>query len=390
MPTWIPALVLFVLGLPAAPGVGQAQDRIYVSLQGQAGVAVVDAATFEEVARVDLTELGFSANASPHHTAVDPDGSHWYVSLITENRVVKFDRENRMVGQAELTAPGLMVRDPSGPWLYVARSMMAADPPRSVGRIHTGTMEVEEMDVFFPRPHAVALAPGQDRIFSASLSQNQMGSLQVETLEMGLTNLDGPIHTVVQVAVSPDESTLVATGELTGRLLVFDLTSPDAPQLRHSVEVGSGPWHPVFEPDGARVWMGLKGADQVVAVDVRTGEVVERISHPAFHGPHGALIRPDGRYLFLSSSGPGGMEVGQTLAGGAHHGMHHGDPNHHPDHDHRPDPGHDPAHAHGPEAMDPDGVRSVGTLSVIDLSTAEVVRVLEMGRNTTGIGMRPW
>lgn len=390
MPTWIRILALFVPGMWAVPGAALAQEYIYVSLQGEAGVAVVDAATFEEVDRVDLTELGFSANANPHHTAVDPDGSHWYVSLITENRVVRFDRENRMVGQAELEAPGLMVRDPDGPWLYVARSMMAADPPRSVGRIHTGTMEVEEMDIFFPRPHAVALAPGLQRIFSASLSQNQMGSLAVETLEMGLLNLDGPIHTVVQVAVSPDESTLVATGELTGRLLIFDLAAPDEPELRHSVEVGSGPWHPVFEPGGTRVWMGLKGDDEVVAVDVVTGEVVERISHPAFHGPHGALIRSDGRYLFLSSSGPGGMEVGQTLAGGAHHGMHHGDPDHRPDHGHPPDPVQDPGHAHGPEAGDAEAPRTVGTLSVLDLSTGEVVRVLEMGRNTTGIGMRRW
>lgn len=265
MPSWIRILVLLVVGAPAALPVGlwaqvsgtaPPQELIYVSLQGEAGVAVVDAGTLEEVARVDLTGFGFSPNANPHHTAVDPDGSHWYVSLISENRVVKFDRENRMVGQAELEAPGLMVRDPEGPWLYVARSMMAVDPPRSVGRVHTGTLEVEEVDVFFPRPHALALAPGLGRIFSASLSQNQMGSVVVESLEMGLSNLDGPIHTVVQVAVSPDEGTLVATGELTGQLLVFDLDSPGEPSLRHAVEVGSGPWHPVFEPDGRRVWMG--------------------------------------------------------------------------------------------------------------------------------------
>jgi len=278
-----------------------------------------------------------------------------------------------MVGQAEMEAPGLMVRDPEGPWLYVARSMMAVDPPRSVGRIHTGTLEVEEVDVFFPRPHALALAPSLGRIFSGSLSQNQMGSLEVETLEMGLWNLEGPIHTVVQVAVSPDASTLVATAELTGQLLIFDLDTPGEPRLRHSVEVGSGPWHPIFEPDGRRVWMGLKGDDAVVAVDVASGEVVERVVHRAFYGPHGALIRSDGRYLFVSSSGPGGMQVGQTLAGGAHHDMDHGH-DHGPEHDH-----HEPGEG-----------RQVGTLAVIDVTTGEVVRILEMGRNTTGIGMRPW
>ena len=39
--------------------------------------------------------------AKAHHTAVEPDGSFWYVSLIAAGKVLKFDRQNRLVGDVD-------------------------------------------------------------------------------------------------------------------------------------------------------------------------------------------------------------------------------------------------------------------------------------------------
>jgi DNA-binding beta-propeller fold protein YncE len=291
--------------LPAA-GQEQVHDRLYVAIQGEAKVAVVNMTTLEEEARIDLTALGFSENASPHHVVVDPDGSHWYVSLIAENRVLRFDAQNRLVGEARMEAPGLMVRDATRDRVYVGRSMMAVNPPRSIAEIDIGSMAVELADVFFPRPHALAMAPGLDRIYAASLSQNQMGSVDPESFELELLNLEGPIHTLVQFAVSPDERTLVATAEMTGLLLVYDLADPVRPVLRSSIPVGRRPWHPVFEPGTNRVWFGTKGDGEVVGVDVATGEVIARISDPALLNPHGAAISPTAAISSSPPTVPGG------------------------------------------------------------------------------------
>ena len=116
-----------VLGLvfaSVAAGALHAQegDLLYVAIQGDAQVAVVDMTTLEEVARIDLQELGFSENAKPHHIAVEPDGSHWYLSLIGENRVLKFDRDNRLVAQAEFEVPGMLAVHPQEDLLLVGRS----------------------------------------------------------------------------------------------------------------------------------------------------------------------------------------------------------------------------------------------------------------------------
>ena len=69
-----------------------ADDLLYVCNQNDATVSVIDMATNRVIRTVDLKQLGFSANARPHHVAVEPDGSFWYVTLIGDNRVVQMWR----------------------------------------------------------------------------------------------------------------------------------------------------------------------------------------------------------------------------------------------------------------------------------------------------------
>lgn len=347
------ALVLFLGGGVAA----QEADFLYVAIQGDAEVAVVDMGTLEEVARIDLGELGFSENAKPHHIAVEPDGSYWYLSLIGENRVLKFDRGNRLVDQAQFEVPGMLVMHPTRDLLFVGRSMSAVNPPERIGAISRSDMEVDELDVFFPRPHALTVSADGDRVYSASLAVNQLAAVDVETGDMELTDIAGPVHTLVQFAASPDGRTLVGTAELTGLLLVFDLADPDHPSLRAEIPVGRQPWHPVFAADGRTVYFGNKMDHTVVAVDVDAGEVIWRTEDPGLNHPHGSALSRDGRHLFISSNGPGGMQMGE-MEMEAGHDMHA---------EHR---------------------AATGTLTVLDTRDGSVVKVLEMGENATGLGAR--
>ena len=68
--------------------------------------------THDVVARVvDLTEFGYLPSAKPHHVAVEPDGSYWYVSLIGANRVAKFSRDNELSGEFVFETPGMLAVD---------------------------------------------------------------------------------------------------------------------------------------------------------------------------------------------------------------------------------------------------------------------------------------
>ena len=352
----------------ATPGAGRAGDdgagaaRIYVTNQDDATVTVLDAGSGEVVETVDLKALGFPATAKPHHVVAEPDGSSWYVSLIGANRVLKLDARNRLVGQAEFEVPGLLALDLESRRLLVGRSMSAVNPPQRIGVIDRDAMTAEEIPVFYPRPHALTTHPAGPLAYSASLAANRMAVVDVaeehvRVLDLpaplarhdsasaepraGMDGMDGSVHTLVQWAVSPDGRTLVGTGEMSGELLVFDLSDPADPALVTQLPVTARPWHPVFSPDGRWLWFANKGADAVTVVDTRSWTVAAEVRGDGLAEPHGLAIAPDGRLVFVSSN---------NLRGGY--------------------PG------------------GVGTVVVIDAATRRIRAVHPVGHNPTGVGTR--
>ena len=329
---------------PGPPSPAGAQDLLYVASQEDVTVAVIDMASRTLVETIDLKELGFSPTAKAHHTAVEPDGSFWYVSLIADGKVLKFDRDNRLVGQVDFETPGMLGLDPTSDLLYVGRSMAAVNPPQRVGVIDRRAMTIEEVDVFFPRPHALAVDAAGGRFFSASLGQNSVAWAPLGDEEVDLLQLDAPMnHMLVQFAVSPDGRWMVAGGQMSGDLLVFDLAGEE-PSVVRSLDVGGQPWHPTWTPDSRTVWIPNQAANTVTVVDARSWTVADVIEHPALVEPHGSAVSADGRTVWVS---------GHNLSGA-----------------YRPADGSD---------------SRPGTVVAIDTESHEVVAVLEVGPYAAGM-----
>jgi YVTN family beta-propeller protein len=329
----------------------QDTQYIYVCNQGSASVTVIDVSTNEISATVDLQELGFSANAKPHHTVAEKDGSFWYLTLIGENRVLKFNRSNELVGEASLEVPGLLAMHPTQDLLYVGRSMSAVNPPQSFGIINREDMSVvDEVDLFFTRPHALTTTIDGTWTFVGSLSDNQILSMNTESEESNLTNISGTIHTFVNFAVSPFGNTMVATGQVSGQLLFFDISNPDSPQMTGSVEVGAQPWHPVFSPDGQYVYFGNKQDHSVSVINMETRAVDAVIEGDGLAQPHGSALSADGKYLYISNNNLDGT--------------------------------------YNPDENEADYI--TGTLTIINTETRTIEKVIEVGKNATGVGTNAW
>lgn len=333
----------------AATGQAARAERLYVANQASASVSVIDVESGQVAYTVDLAEHGFGSDSRPHDTAVDPDGGHWYVSLIGGGHVLRFTADGEPAGRAPFETPGLLVADPASGALYVGRSMMAVSPPRRIGAMDRATMDVEELDVFFPRPHALAVDARRDRVFAASLAENRIAVLAPGSGEIDLVDVDGPAHTFVQFALAPDGRRLVATAQLTGKLLVFDAEGPDLRLIRE-IEVGAQPWHPVYSPDGGRVYFGAKDDDAVVVVETDGWTVAKRITAPGIAEPHGSAVAGDGRWLFVSNRNQKGTYV--------------------------------------PSRPVEDNAQ-VGTVVKIDTRTLEVVQTIEVGAYPAGISAGP-
>ena len=291
---------------------------LYVTNQDDATISIVDPATRRVLRTVDLQRLGFGANAKPHHVAVEPDGSYWYVTLIGENRILKLDRGDHVVAQASFETPGMLALDPTSDLLVVGRSMTAVNPPKRIGILHRGDMAIEEVDVPFPRPHAMLVNPATGIAYTASLADNQMAAVRLRDQQVAAQPVAGPPHAMMQYALSPDGRTLVASGELSHQLLFFDLSDPMRPVLQASVNVGAQPFDPVYTPDGRWIYLGNKAMNSVTVVNAATRQVARVITHEALAQPHGTAVSPDGRYVFVSNNNTkGGHAVHDMGAAGA-------------------------------------------------------------------------
>ena len=328
-----------------------AENRLYVANEAGALVTVIDTDAHRVIGTVDLTERGFSENAKPHDTAVTPDGEYWYLSLIGANRVLKFNRDNEIVGQVEIEVPGLLDLDPDSGRLFVGRSMGAVNPPKSIAIVDGDDLSVQVVDVFFPRPHAIGVDPTGQHAYVASLARNQVAGIDVESGQVELTSMGGPVNTLVHFAASPDGQTLAAGGQISGKFFFFDVASesPLTPRPTDSLQLGGQPWHPIYTPDGERLYVPQKTANAVSVIDAASRSVEKTLRHPAIALPHGSAVRPDGRYLYVT-----GSNVEGTYA----------------------------------PPYDVFGNEPPGTVVVIDTRTNEVVEVLWADQDPSGLSVR--
>jgi DNA-binding beta-propeller fold protein YncE len=321
-------------------------EFLYVTNQDGASISVIDLGTLTVDTTLDLTKMGFGPNASPHHVEVEPDGSHWYVSLIGAHRVLKFDQANRVVGSVEFETPGMVHLHPDGATAWVARSMTAPNPPMRIGVIDRRAMTIEEVGVFFPRPHALAISPDGRFVFTASMAENQMMTVEVETGDVTFTAVEGPIHVLAHFALSPDGTQLAVSGERTAKVLIFDVTAAPELRLLHEIDVPAAPWNPAFTPDGRFLYVPNHRADAVTVIRVSDWTVDTIIRGAGLANPYGAAASPDGRYVYVSN---------RNLDGQYNPGR---------------------------------GANPPGTVVVINTATNAIEKVIEVGRGATGVGLR--
>jgi len=349
-----------VAGCTAAPPAGApvpGRALLYVCNQNDATVSVIDVATMTVQRTVDLKTLGFSANAKPHHVAVEPDGSFWYVTLIGDNRIVKLDRGDRVVAQAQFETPGMLALHPTADLLFVGRSMTAVNPPARIGVLRRSDLRLDEVNVLFPRPHALSIHPNGTVVYTASLAVNQMATLDVNTERVELIQVAGPQHALMQFAISPDGGTLAVSAELSGRVLLYDLANPMKPMWMAEIPVEAQPFDPAFSPDGRYLVLGNKGTNAVTIIDPAKRAILGLVRGAGIAQPHGTLISPDSRFAYVSNN---------NLKGTSEHAMH--------------------EMVGGSQSM-PAQPAGPGAIVVIDLNGRRIAKVIQVGHNAAGIAL---
>jgi YVTN family beta-propeller protein len=355
---WIRGVVLVVLlALGGCDGSGpdspsNPANALYVCNQPDATISIIDPASHEVATTVDLTEYDFEADAKPHHVVVEPDGSAWYVSLIGDNVVAKFNAKNGLIGTVTFESPGMLSLHPTEDLLYAGHTMSLPGVPANIAVIQRSDMtpvgDAEEVKLPVPidRPHGMKVSPTGDYAYASSLSANKIVAIDTETQQVqSPVTLPGPHQFYVQLDIAADGQTAYITGDQGNQVQVLDLGSPAQPTLKNSLTVDGRPWHPQLSDDGSTLYFGSKATNTVTALDASSGLDTTTIEGRGLANPHGSALSPDGRFLYISNANPNGSY--ESSSG-----------------------------------------EDVGTVVVIDTQTREVQTVVEVGKEPAGINTR--
>ena len=326
-----------------------ARQLLFVGVQGENHVAVVDAETLRIIRRIRFDDLGIpSAPYGPHHFVFEPDGSAAYVSLVSAGAVAKVRLDLTMdpsdpafllgrTAPGAFATPGMMSLDPSGTRLFVGRSTLSDPLANGFGVLDRETMGVDVVDTPFNVPHAMAATPDGRYAVTAELTGTQAASrAMVYDAETGDASLlvipadvpsprpggGGPrelIHFSIlgahhmgmpgmdhgamgHGAAAGYPYTVTLTSRSTDEVLFLTLAQDGTLTLDGAAPAGDGPYHAHANHDGSRLLIPDQRGDTVTVLDAQTRATVATVASPALSQPHSPAPSLDGSRFFVTSS----------------------------------------------------------------------------------------
>ena len=326
-----------------------ATELLFVGVQGENHVAIVDAETLRLIRRIDFGDHGIpSAPYGPHHFAFEPDGSAAYVSLVSAGVVAKVSLDLSLdpsdpavlLGQTERGAfatPGMMSLDPSSDRLFVGRSTLSDPLANGFGVLDRETMGVELVATPFNVPHALAATPDGRYAITAELTGTQALSralvYDVETGDASIVPIasDGEPREFIHFSIlgahhmggmsghhlgdgghgamgGPQTGgagypyTVTLTSRSTDEVLFFTLDEDGTLTQTGSAPAGDGPYHAHANHDGSSLLIPDQRGDTVTILDAETRAPLHLVESDALSQPHSPAPSMDGSRFFVTSS----------------------------------------------------------------------------------------
>ncbi|QSQ22102.1 YncE family protein [Pyxidicoccus parkwayensis] len=299
---------------------------------------------FKELARVPVG-LNPVELEGPHHTAVAPDGSAYYVGISNyvpgggsgphgthgtgseDGYCLKLDaRDNRLLGSVRVDPnPGDIIVSKDGRTLYqthfdtlkiteVARRGGAQkDMYARLAIIDEATMTRKSMVDVCPAPHAVRLSSDERTAYVACWSdQVAIVDLTTSPPDVKLVGVAASIGTAVSPRHEPYALTLSpTTGEAwvssmaSRQVQVLNPTTRTMDATRTVTGLRGAPMFGAFSSDGRTLYMPYQGADALAVIDPVTGTVQGEVdlASAGCLNVHQITLTPDEKYGLVVCEG---------------------------------------------------------------------------------------
>ncbi len=325
------------IGTTAASQVKQTQaaEKLYVALEEDGAVAVVDTKDNSLLGKIDLTESkdGQKISYSAHNVQVSPDGKTVWVTanfmgLGGHNEQSMTDNES----EDEETFPDqIVIIDPQkdaiqkrieiGPDQHLAhvvvtkdgkRAFATAQEPGLVYQISGETFTVEKQIPLEKdsQPHGLRLSIDDSFVYIALIGTKGIGVIDTKTEKPTKVPLSG---SAVQTAVIPNSQNVAASVYDTKQVAFYDPVNRQVSYVQLPAEA-EGPVQLYATPDGKYLYVADQGyyygkptSDYVYKIDIAQKQVVGKIQ--AGVAPHGTVVSADGKRTYITNLLSGDVSV---------------------------------------------------------------------------------
>lgn len=302
----------------------QAAEKLYVALEEDGAIAVVDTKDNSVLGKIDLTykKGDTKITYSAHNVQVAPDGKSVWV---TANFMGTGEHEETTEEQeAEEANPDqVIVIDPQkdsiikriaiGADQHLAHIVVTRDGQTAfataqeqglVYKINGASYEVEktislEKDA---QPHGLRLSVDDAQAYVALIGGKGMDVVDTRTNDVKTVPLSG---SAVQTAIIPNTSFIATSVYDTRQIAFYDTVTEDISYVDLPSE-SEGAIQSYATPDGRYLYVADQGyyfgkptSDYVFVIDVQEKQIVGKVQAGA--APHGVVISPDGKRAYITN-----------------------------------------------------------------------------------------
>lgn len=304
--------------------------KLYVAIEGESRITVINPETQEILKSVDLSERTDNVlhAFSPHNVQVAPDGKAVWVTANHGQQQHDEDDgghgEEKVHDAASVNAPDQVIvidprtdtitrRIPIAPGTHLAHIVATRDGAFAyataqekgvIYKIDARNFTIAQ-EIIAPTgsgPHGLRLSPDGATAYIALLQGKGLGILDIATGTLTTIPLGG---NAVQTGLTPDGKLVVVSLYDTKRLAVFDVATKNVSYIDLPGDA-KGPIQLYPTPDSRYIYVADQGyyfgqpaGNRLFKIDLATKSVIKEI--PAGNAPHGVVVSPDGKFVYVTN-----------------------------------------------------------------------------------------
>lgn len=336
-------LVLFAQGTPGENQTQTTAEKVYVALEGEGAVAVLDAKRQALIKKIPLADEHTGTGYMPHNVEVSPDGDTVWV---TGNAMADMSHQGlRLINTAhaseghedtESESDQLIAIDPVTDTIVrrmplgVGQHLAHVVEARASGKVFVAAQETDTLYVLDARtltqersialpqgsgPHGMRLSPDGATLYVAFMGGQALGVVDTKSGALERVPLDGA---AVQTAVTPDGSHVAVSVYDTRSVGIYDIASKSLSYVRLP-EGSEGPVQLYPAPDSQAIYVadqgvlgGRSASNKVYRIDLASQAVT---TMEAGKAPHGITLSKDGSRAFVTNLKGDSVSILDTATG---------------------------------------------------------------------------